>query len=148
MNAFTDELSAICRHFALFEKLQVCCGDVTVPQCSVLQELRSGPLDMSTLSARSGSSVSAMTRLVDGLDKRGWTERARDEIDRRRVVVRLTKTGTQQADVLRAMTDGMVQQLFDRMPKNKRKQIVESMRLVREAMDDLRGASQAVAGEK
>ena len=46
------------------------------------------------------------------------------------------------------MTDGMVQQLFDRMPKNKRKQIVESMRLVREAMDDLRGASQAVAGEK
>lgn len=143
MTTFTDELIAICRHFASFERLQVCCGDVTVPQCSVLQELRAGALDISSLAARAGSSVSAMTRLVDGLEKRGWTERTRDEHDRRRVVVQLTSAGTQQADALRATTEVVVEQLLSRVPRSKHKQILESMRLVREAMDALRDAAPA-----
>ncbi len=138
MREFTDELIAICRHFGAYEREMVCCGSVTVPQCLLLQQLRGAGLDMGALAAGAGSSVSAMTRLVDGLIRRGWAERVRDPSDRRRVLVQLTRAGSAEADRLRAITDEMVAALLTRIPEARRGQVVESMRLVREAMDPMR----------
>ncbi|RLB48267.1 MAG: hypothetical protein DRI90_25545, partial [Deltaproteobacteria bacterium] len=69
MSDLTAELVRICRHFGVFERESVCCGSVTVPQCLVLQELLEAPRDMSALAAQAGASLSAMTRLVDGLER-------------------------------------------------------------------------------
>jgi DNA-binding MarR family transcriptional regulator len=135
MKAFTDELVRICRHFGVFEREMVCCGTVTVPQCLVLQQLRGGAQDVSTLATYAGSSNSAMTRLVDGLERNGWTERTRDEDDRRRVHVSLTPAGSEQAEQLYQQTDAVVAQLFEHIPKKKRRQVIESMQLLRQAMD-------------
>jgi DNA-binding MarR family transcriptional regulator len=143
VKAFTDELVRICRHFGSFEREMVCCGTVTVPQCLVLQQLRSGATDISSLAAHAGSSLSAMTRLVDGLERNGWTERTRDAEDRRRVLVTLTAAGSAEADRLYRATDAVIAQLFERIPKKKQAQVVESIRLLREAMD---GASDAIRG--
>ena len=143
MKEFTDELVRICRHFGVFERVLVCCGTVTVPQCLVLQQPRGGATDISTLAAHAGSSISAMTRLVDGLERHGWTERSRDEQDRRRVLVTLTKDGSKEAERLYRDTAVVVAQLFEGIPKNKQRQVIESMQLLREAMD---GASGAIRG--
>ena len=75
MKEFTDELVQICRHFGVFEREMVCCGTVTVPQCLVLQQLRNGATDISTLAGHAGSSISAMTRLVDAAWKLGHGEK-------------------------------------------------------------------------
>jgi DNA-binding MarR family transcriptional regulator len=134
-----DELIAICRHIGAYERESVCCGTVTVPQCLVLQQLRAGPLDMGALASSAGSSVSAMTRLVDGIERRGWAERVRDAEDRRRVVVQLTAAGAGEADRLRASTDELLAVLFERIPADRRAQVIESLRLVRQALDALDG---------
>ena len=139
MREFTDELIAICRHFGAYEREMVCCGTVTVPQCLVLQQLRADALDMGALAASSGSSVSAMTRLVDGIERKGWAERVRDAADRRRVLVQLTAAGEEEADRLRATTDELVATLFSAIPVDRRAQVIESMRLVRRAMDEMGG---------
>ena len=135
--SFTDELLKICRHVGAFEKGAVCCGSVTVPQCLVLQELLEGARDMGSLSSHTGSTISAMTRLVDGLAARGFVERRRDADDGRRVLVALTKAGRAEGKSLRAATEAMVGALLERIPKGKRRQVLDSMRIVREAMDTM-----------
>jgi DNA-binding MarR family transcriptional regulator len=140
MREFTDELVRICRHFGVFEREMVCCGTVSVPQCLVLQKLRNGATDITTLAAYSGSSVSAMTRLVDGLERNGWTDRARDPVDRRRVLVTITPVGATVAKRLYTETDTLVAALFERIPKKKQRQVVESLSLLRQAMDGMSDA--------
>jgi DNA-binding MarR family transcriptional regulator len=138
MSELTDELIRICRHFGVFERETVCCGSVSVPQCLVLQELLDGPRDMSALAAQAGASLSAMTRLIDGLERNGWVGRQRPDDDRRRVVVALTDAGRRQARQLREQTETVIRAVLERIPKTKHKQVHESLRLVRQAMDQLR----------
>lgn len=147
MKAFTDELVKICRHFGVFEREIVCCGTVTVPQCLVLQQLRHGACDVGSLAAYTGSSTSAMTRLIDGLGEKGWVERRRDDADRRRVLVSLTASGCGEATRLYEQTDAIVGQLFERIPTDSRGQVVHSMRQLRLAMDSMSDAIRACCGQ-
>lgn len=135
MSSAVDDLVGICRFFACFEREQVCCGTVTVQQCVTMQALQEGPSEVAPLAARVGNSSSAMTRLVDGLHKRGWVERDRDSLDRRRVHVSLTDAGRAQAQQLRARTQLAVDGVLAEIPLNKHAQIVESIGLLRDAME-------------
>ena len=76
MNAFARELVGICRLFNVFEEEAVCCGDVTVSQCVVMQELLEGARTVSELAAVANLSPSATTRLLDALEERGWLRRS------------------------------------------------------------------------
>lgn len=131
-----DDLVALCRLFGMAERDQICCGTVTVPQCVCLQALLPEPLEAGPLAERLGSSPSATTRLVDGLAKRGWVERARDSADRRRVQVQLTDSGRAQALELRTLTAQTIAAVMTRVPVDKHAQIAESLRLVRGAVED------------
>ncbi|MFT4977754.1 MAG: DNA-binding MarR family transcriptional regulator [Myxococcota bacterium] len=143
---FVDDLIALCRCFGMFERDQVCCGTVTVQQCVVLQALRDGPSEVSPLADSVGRSPSAMTRLVDGLVSRGWIDRSRDASDRRRVQVQLTESGREEADRLRGLTVGAIDAVMAGIPEEKRPQVMESVRLVREAMSGAREAIEDCCG--
>jgi DNA-binding MarR family transcriptional regulator len=137
MSEFARELLGLCRHFGIMERNAVCCGDVTVPQCAALQRLLDGPLDISTLADGLGTSVSATTRLVDGLERNRWIERKGDPDDRRRVLIELSPTGEAQARELLAMTEGLIRQALAAIPADKHAQILESLHLVRAALDQV-----------
>ena len=138
MKQIADELVKICRFFGVFEKEAVCCGAVTVPQCLILQKLLDSSNDISSLAQSSGVSISTMTRLVDGLQRRGWVERRRDDDDRRRVLVRLTEAGKHEAEQLRESTESAVSAVLKRIPAEKLDRVLESVTLVRKAMEELR----------
>jgi DNA-binding MarR family transcriptional regulator len=138
MTDFSSELIAICRIFGVFEREQVCCGTVTVPQCLVLQALLEEERDINGLAELSHVTASAMTRLVDGLEKNGWIERERGADDRRRIVVTLTASGRAEAERLRSLTDRSVEAVLSKIPKDKRAQVLESVHLVREALEGAR----------
>ncbi len=140
MKDFTDELIALCRVFGVFEREAVCCGSVTVPQCVVMQALLGGGSDIGSLARHAGASPSAMTRLVDGLERKGWVRRERAEDDRRRVDVVLTEEGAAEARRLRAATDACVQAVLARIPKPEHAAVLDAMRRVRVAMTDVRDA--------
>lgn len=135
MNRISEELVQICRFFAAFEREAVCCGDISVAQCVVLQALLEGDLDVSGLAGRSGSSVSATTRLVDGLARRGFVERSRAAEDRRRVIVTLTDGGRAEALRLRDMTGQTVWSVLSFVPIERRGDVLEALQLIRRAIE-------------
>ena len=134
MSPFTTELIRICRYFDMFERDVVCCGNVSVPQCLVLQELLAGSRDNSGLAEFAGVSPSSMTRLVDGLERKGWVERVRSTEDRRKVIVRLNDAGREEAERLRRTTDQAVGAVLARIPPHRHMQVLGAMRLVHGAM--------------
>ncbi|MCC6524599.1 MAG: MarR family transcriptional regulator [Polyangiaceae bacterium] len=145
MKELVDELVGICRAFGVFERGAVCCGTVSVPQCIALQALLEGDHDVSRLAEHLGVSTSAMTRLVDGLERRGWVERVRAEDDRRRVVLALSRKGRREAERLRQATVDSVSAVLGRIPGPKQAQVAESLHLIRAALDEVRGALRCCA---
>jgi len=132
------DLVGICRVFGMFERESVCCGSVTVPQCVALQAMLEGDHDVSRLAEHMGVSASAMTRLVDGLERRGWVRRVRGDDDRRRVDLELTAEGRREATRLRETTEKSVAAVLACIPKGKQAQVAEAMRLLRTALTEAR----------
>ncbi len=135
-NAAT-ELVQLCRLFTALERDAICCGDVTIAQCTTLQELLPGARDVSSLATSARVSKSAMTRLLDGLVKREFVVRGRDDDDRRRVIVALTPTGREEALRLRKGTEDVVRAVLTRLPEDKRAAAMESLTLIGSAVGSL-----------
>lgn len=138
MTEIATEIVRICRHFGVFERETVCCGSITVPQCLTLQQLLEGDHAMTELATQAGASLSAMTRLVDGLERRSFVERHRSKEDRRRVVVGLTERGRREAMQLRDQTSTLLATVLSRIPPSKHRQVAEALALLRRAMDEAR----------
>jgi len=124
--------------FAMVERDQVCGGTVTVAQCVVLQTLLEGTWDASTLASHARVTKGAMTRLLDGLESRGFVERHQDPDDGRRWLIELTTTGTKEAKRLAAMTENAVALIMSRMPKEMRQPAVAMIAGLRKAAEEVR----------
>jgi DNA-binding MarR family transcriptional regulator len=138
MSTLVDDVVAFCRMFAMVERHQVCCGTVTVAQCVVLQTLLEGTWDASTLASHARVTKGAMTRLLDGLELRGFVDRHQDPDDGRRWLIELTATGTKEAKRLAGMTENAVALIMSRMPKDMRKPVVAMISDLRKAAEEVR----------
>jgi len=138
MSTLVDDVVAFCRMFAMVERDQVCCGAVTVAQCVVLQTLLEGTWDASTLASHARVTKGAMTRLLDGLESRGFVERHQDPDDGRRWLIELTASGTKEARRLAGMTENAVALIMSRMPKDTRKPAVAMIADLRRAAEEVR----------
>lgn len=138
MKQVVSDVVAFCRLFGTFEREQVCCGTVTVAQCVVLQTLLEGTWDATSLAEQTRVTKGAMTRLLDGLQERGFVERVRDPDDGRRWIVGLTKSGHAEAERLRQMTERSVELIFSKLSSTQRKQAASSLHALREAVEEVR----------
>jgi len=138
VSTLVDDVVAFCRMFAMVERDQVCCGTVTVAQCVVLQTLLEGTWDASTLAGHARVTKGAMTRLLDGLESRGFIERHQDADDGRRWLIELSATGRKEARRLAGMTENAVALIMSRMPKDKRKPAVAMIAGLRKAAEEVR----------
>ncbi len=138
MRTFSVDLIKVCRLLSAFERDLVCCGrSVTVPQCWVLQILLDGPQTISNLAEHVGGTVSAMTRLIDGLERKGKVSRTKSSNDKRRVVVELTADGRDKALALRGESERLIQTLLYYIPPEQHQQVKESIKLIRTAMESI-----------
>jgi len=138
MSSVAEDVIAFCRMFSSFEREEICCGTVSAAQCVLLQTLTAGEWDVSSLAAQSRVTKGAMTRLVDGLEKRGWVVRERGEDDGRRVLVSLTGDGKKEAKRLNRLTERSITTLFERIPEDQRDHVVRSIHLLRKAAEETR----------
>jgi len=128
-----EDLLAFNRLLAALEREEICCGTVSPAQCFVLQTLTEGAWDVSGLAGQARVTKGAMTRLVDGLAKRGWVRRTRDAGDARRVLISLTAAGKEEARRLRCLTQQELGAILDAIPAGERPQVLRSIRLLAEA---------------
>jgi DNA-binding MarR family transcriptional regulator len=138
MSSVVEDVIAFCRMFSSFEREEVCCGTVSTAQCVLLQTLTAGEWDVSGLASESRVTKGAMTRLVDGLENRGWVARLRAEDDGRRVLVALTSDGMKEAKRLRGLTEKSIDTILERIPKTERSQVIRSIQLLRQAAEQTR----------
>lgn len=138
MTTVVDDVVAFCRMFAMLERDQVCCGAVTVAQCVVLQTLLEGTWDASALASHVRVTKGAMTRLLDGLESRGFVERHQDPDDGRRWLIGLTTTGRNEARRLASTTENAVALIMSRIPKDMRKPAVAIIAELRKAAEEVR----------
>ncbi|MBH90525.1 MAG: hypothetical protein CMG67_00210, partial [Candidatus Marinimicrobia bacterium] len=77
---------------AVFKK-KINIKDVSFPQILATSIIEPQGIDMSTISERMGIDNSTATRLIIGLEKKGWVKRIRSEVDSRVVNVFFTQKG-------------------------------------------------------
>ncbi|MCX7868388.1 MAG: MarR family transcriptional regulator, partial [Terrimicrobiaceae bacterium] len=70
-------------------------GQVSFAQYTVLCHLSGGPLSMSGIAQEMRHSTAAATGLVDRLEDLGYVQRVREQGDRRKGAVRITRKGQQ-----------------------------------------------------
>ena len=138
MTSVADDVIAFCRMFSSFEREEICCGTVSPAQCVLLQTLLDGEWDVSGLASHTRVTKSAMTRLVDGLETRGWVTRAKAEDDGRRVIIGLTASGRKEAKRLGALTERSIAAVFEQIPREERETVIHSIRLLRMAAEKTR----------
>jgi DNA-binding MarR family transcriptional regulator len=138
MSSVVQDVIAFCRMFSSFEREEICCGTVSPAQCVLLQTLTEGTRDVSSLASEARVTKGAMTRLVDGLETRGWVVRERAEDDGRRVLVALTADGKKEAKRLHRLTERSISTILEGIPKADRDQVVRSIQLLRKAAEQTR----------
>ena len=67
--------------------------NVSFPQILAISIIEDEGMDMSTIAGKLGIDNSTATRLIVGLEKKGWVKRNRSEVDSRVVKVYLTSKG-------------------------------------------------------
>jgi DNA-binding MarR family transcriptional regulator len=138
MSEIVDDVLAFYRMFASFEREEICCGTVTQAQCVLLQTLTQGEWDVSSLAGRTRVTKGAMTRLVDGLESKGWVRRRRAKDDARRVLIELTGQGKKEARRLARLTEQSIGQLLDGIPDGERAHVARAIHLLRVAAERTR----------
>ena len=138
MSSVVEDVIAFCRMFSSFEREEICCGTVSPAQCVLLQTLTDGEWDVSSLASQARVTKGAMTRLVDGLEKRDWVVREKGEDDGRRVLVSLTTEGKKEAKRLHRLTEKSIATILERIPKGERDQVVRSIGVLRQATEEVR----------
>lgn len=131
-----DLLSVLLRKLHISQRDEVICFGVTATQWHIMAELIcSQPLSMNELSCRMSLAQSTMTRVVDTLVRDGIVERVPGSRDRRIVLVRLTPEGRQLAKQVASCVKGYYARLLARIPENKRKQVLEAVKLLVMALE-------------
>lgn len=98
------------RVYQFRDRDRVCCYDVSVTQSHALERLRSlGPLTLNDLAESLYIEKSTASRLIDGLEAKGYVSRERAAEDRRCLEIRITRSGERLAsrieeDMLRTET--------------------------------------------
>jgi len=107
---------------------------VSVPQFRSMAFLRTNEgASLSQVAEHVGLSMPAMSRLVDGLVKRGLLARDSSESDRRKVTLRLTARGQDMIKAARKWTQHRLAGVLENLSKGRRADITEAMKVLKSA---------------
>jgi MarR family transcriptional regulator, 2-MHQ and catechol-resistance regulon repressor len=89
-------LSELMRVYAFRDRDRICCYDVSVTQSNALDALvEQGPITLNELAAQLYLDKSTTSRIVDGLEKKGYVVRRENPQSRRSILVEATPEGAE-----------------------------------------------------
>jgi DNA-binding MarR family transcriptional regulator len=101
--ALREALSGLVRLYQFRDRDQICCFDVSVPQCYGLEALvKEGPLNLGELAQRLYLEKSTASRVVDALERKGYVTRTPHPGDRRALQLKVTPAGQRLVERIRA----------------------------------------------
>lgn len=100
--ALYDALSELLRVYTFRDRDRICCFDVSVSQCYALEAMvRHGGPTLNELAGELYLDKSTASRLVDGLERKGYAVRAPHRADRRAVRLEATAAGRELQETIR-----------------------------------------------
>ncbi len=132
-----DELERLARVLGRVGPDEVCCGGLTQRQTSILRTLvQQEGARLSDLAQAAGVSPSAMTRILEKLERQRLVRRVRGaQDDGRAAMVRITPAGRR----LRARLDGLMRRrsrdIMAAVPAPSRPRVLEALRVLNGAME-------------
>jgi MarR family transcriptional regulator, 2-MHQ and catechol-resistance regulon repressor len=94
-------LSELIRVYGFRDRDRICCHDISVTQSHALDALvQGGPLTLNELAAELYLDKSTTSRVVDGLEKKGYAARLDNPASRRSILVDATEDGIQLRDCI------------------------------------------------
>jgi DNA-binding MarR family transcriptional regulator len=133
---FAEAFVDFVRGFGLLDAETTPCGAGMSPaEAHALTILRKGGLLQGALGERLSLGKSTTSRLVDGLEQRGWVRRDPDPGDGRARLIVLTDKGTDAAAEVNQRRARRLSDLLDNIPSAKRASVIEALRLLAEAGD-------------
>jgi DNA-binding MarR family transcriptional regulator len=124
------------RKLGIFKEENFSCCGITMAQCHALVEIgRAKSISLNELSLLLNLENSTVSRTVNNLVTSRLVKRDIDPQDRRYVTISLTENGTK---LFRGIEESMniyFKKIYNSIAENKRKQVIESMQILLEAMD-------------
>jgi MarR family transcriptional regulator, organic hydroperoxide resistance regulator len=129
-------IQKLVRVFQLFERDEIKTYGFTASQCYTILELyKSGSLTMNELSEKMNLNSSTMTRILDNLVRDKYISRAKEEFDRRIVVVSLTDTGKKVANDLDITVKDYYKKIIENIPEGQVEDVLKSVNILQKAFE-------------
>jgi Transcriptional regulators len=113
-----------------------CCG-ITLAQCHALVEIgRAESLSLNSLAELLDLDTSTMSRTVNNLVQSRLAKRTADKKDRRCVCIELSQKGKALFEKIETDRNTYYTRIYESIPEEKRKQVLESMRLLIDAIHE------------
>jgi DNA-binding MarR family transcriptional regulator len=140
VGAGQDALMRFVRNFGLHQPDRTPCGQpLPVSEAHALSEIaRDGRLRQVELARRLKLEKSTVSRIVANLAGRGWVHRHAAAEDGRGVLLELTDAGSAAADRIADARRDRFTAMLDRIPDDRRADVVRALNLLAEAADEHR----------
>lgn len=130
-----EVLQLLVRRFGLLQKDSAQCCGVSVIQSHIIYEVsRRSSLSLNELSEALCVDASTLSRQVQQLVENGLMNRIPDQKDRRYVALSLTTAGEMQGEAIAKSMEDYIQSIFQNVPDDKITQVLESLRILSDAM--------------
>ena len=125
------------RDLGILEKSDVSCCGVTLTQCHAVVEIgRKGKISLVDLAGILGLDKSTMSRTINNLVELDLVLRDLDVENRRYVIIQLTENGENIFKNIEDSMNGYYKNIFNSIPENKRNQVMESLQLLTNAVEN------------
>jgi DNA-binding MarR family transcriptional regulator len=134
--ALRELIRILVRDLGVLEKNDASCCEVSLAQCHAIVEIgRKGKISLVDLASMLGLDKSTMSRTINNLVESNLVIRDLDMENRRYVIIQLTEKGS---SVFKNIEESMYEyynSIFNSIPENKRSQVIESLQLLKEAVE-------------
>lgn len=134
--ALRELIRILVRDLGVLEKNDASCCEVSLAQCHAIVEIgRKGKISLIDLAGILGLDKSTMSRTINNLVESNLVIRDLDMENRRYVIIQLTEKGS---SIFRNIEESMYEyynSIFNSIPENKRNQVIESLQLLKEAVE-------------
>jgi len=125
------------RDLGILEKSDISCCGVTLTQCHAVVEIgRKGKISLVDLAGLLGLDKSTMSRTINNLVELDLVLRDLDTGNRRYVIIQLTENGKKIFKNIEDSMNGYYKSIFNSIPENKRNQVMESLQLLTNAVEN------------
>jgi DNA-binding MarR family transcriptional regulator len=127
------------RDLGILEKSDASCCGISSAQCHAIVEIgRKETISLVDLSGLLGLDKSTMSRTINNLVESDFVIRESDRKNRRYVIIQLAEKGRSVFKDIEESMETYYRDIFNTIPESKREQVLESLALLKEAVESNR----------